>query len=107
MAASGLNFAIQILALAKLRQEFAAGSLGGNEITCCGLGIRNLLIGGSLLDRLPSADDSLPVVASLRISPRGQVIGRSFPDIRVHGVQIFEILDVHKIIWQMALSFAA
>lgn len=69
--------------------------------------LRNLLLGGPPFLLLPSADDNLLEVASLGILPRDQVIRRRLPDIRVHGVQILEILDMYKIIWQMALGFVA
>ena len=107
VAAARFNFAIRVLVLTELWQKFTARSLRGVEVICVWLMLRDLLLGGPPFFLLPSADDDLLEVASLGISPRSQVIGRGLPDVRVHGVQILEILDMYKIIWQMALGFVA
>ena len=67
----------------------------------------DLLVGDSPLLLLPPTGGSLLKVASLGVPPESQVIGGGLPDVRVHGVEILEILDMHKIVWQMALGFVA
>lgn len=46
-------------------------------------------------------------VVPSRLSATWLIFGRSFSKIRVHGVQVLEIFDVHEIIWQMALGLIA
>ena len=51
--------------------------------------------------------DYLLIEVPLGLPASCQVLRRGLSEIGVHGVQVLETLDVHKIIGQMALRFIA